>query len=126
MNELRNTIGTSTASPPPIRARIWRPRRRGGTPSAAAVVVGLATRARSATLIGSAGYPDAFPALLHQVEGYAGDLWADGEDARDVIEPDVDRFVNHGRSHRVLQGARVAGRGHWDRLDVVERRGDCG
>ncbi len=102
MNELMNTIGTSTARPPPMRARICRPRRRGGTPSAAAVVVGLATRTRSATLIGSAGYPDTFPALLDQVEGYAGDLRADGEDAGHVVEPDVDWLVHNGGSHGAL------------------------
>src|SRR5580704_16873612 len=110
MNELRNTIGTRTASPPPIRARAMRPRRRrgGGAPAASAAP----PRVRLMTVIGigSARYPDAFPALLHQVIGDAADRGAVGEDARVGIEPDVDGVVLHGRSHGVLQGARVAGR----------------
>src|ERR1700684_1265098 len=106
MNVLRNTIGTRTASPPPSRARATRPRR-GRGPAAGAPMA--QERVRLTAVIRSARHPDAFPALLHQVGGYAGDLRAVGEDARVGVEPDVDGVVLHGGGNRVLQDAGVAG-----------------
>src|SRR5580693_6822868 len=103
MNVLMSTIGSRTARPPPSRASTIRLRRRRGA-------VAPAVRGMLITVIGSAPHPDAFPALLDQVVGDAGDVFVVGEDARVGVEPDVDRVVHHRGTDRVLQGGRVLGR----------------
>src|ERR1700729_175569 len=130
MNELSSTIGTRTARPAPSRARTIRLRRRrgGGAPTASAW---LAVWGKPMTVIGSAPYPDAFPALLHQVPRDASDLRAVGEDARVGVEPDVDGVARDRGAHRALQGARILGRVERDGERLVQclghgRRGGRG
>src|SRR3984957_17178606 len=119
MNELRSTIGTRTARPAPSRARTIRLRRR-RPPTASAW---LAVWGKPMTVIGSAPYPHAFPALLHQVPRDASDLRAVGEDARVGVEPDVEWVARDRGAHRALQGARILGRVERDGERLVQRLG---
>src|SRR5215467_15081044 len=101
MNELSTRIGIRTASPPPTWDAATRVRCRrgaaGGPPAAVS----------SATAIGSARHLDAFPALLHQVLRNPGHRRAVSEDARVGVQPYVDRVVQHGGLHGVLERRRV-------------------
>src|ERR1700722_5221330 len=122
MKELRARSGPRPPRRRPSRARTTRLRRRrgGGAPTASAW---LAVWGKPMTVIGSAPYPDAFPALLHQVVRDTGDLGAVGEDARVGVEPDVDGVVRDRGAHRALQGARILGRVERDGERLVQRLG---